>query len=218
VSAIVYTAACHSGIRHPARAVLKELAWFADDNGQRAFPSVTTLAVRTGLSRRAVQKLLRELERIGAIDAVGSRLGGRGRASGGRGRSTHYRINLERLKANQNTANEVRPCVLRQADKKGEPDDTQRANSRAENSEPHAPEQKEYEYEYEEKQDAPFKGRPGGALTYEHQRLRQATWKKSRLSQIPSPPSERELEARRTFLLNQAERLKTAKRGSHAAD
>jgi DNA-binding transcriptional ArsR family regulator len=123
MSKAIYNAACGCGIRHPTKAVLKELAWFADDDGKNIWPSVTTLAERTGLSRRAVQKLLRDLEQTGAIDAEGSRLGGRVR--GGRGRATRYRINLGWLEENAKTAKKGRPSFF------GEEEKIKRANSTA---------------------------------------------------------------------------------------
>ena len=76
----VYNAAAACNLRHPPKAVLKELAWFADDDGQEIWPSVELLAARTGLSRRAIQQQLRrgwshpsdwvQARRTGENDAV----------------------------------------------------------------------------------------------------------------------------------------------------
>jgi hypothetical protein len=208
VSKITYNAVCLYRIRHPAKAVLKELAWFADDDGKNTWPAVTTVAERTGLSRRTVQKLLRELEQTGAIDAVGSRLGGRGR--GGRGRATQYRINLGWLEENAKTANKGRPSFLAEdggKSEKGKLHGQKRANGNAENSERGSPEQKEHEYE-KKHQKLPPKTEPRKANPYEQQRLQQETWKQSRRMAVPSPPSGKELEARRQLLRVQAESLR----------
>lgn len=206
MSKTIYNAACGCGTRHPTKAVLKELAWFADDDGKNTWPSVTTLAERTGLSRRAVQKLLRELEQTGAIDALGSRLGGRGR--GGRGRATQYRINLGWLEENAKTANNRRPSVLREGggkNLKGERYDTERANGSAKKGERGSPEQNEHEYE--KRQAQLLRTRAGQAIPYEQQRLHQETWKQSRRMAVPSSPSGKELEARRVLLRYQVESL-----------
>jgi DNA-binding transcriptional MocR family regulator len=117
VSRTAYNSACRCNLRRSMKAVLKELAWYGNDEGGDIWPSVRTLADRTRLSRKGVQKLLRELERRGAIQAVGSRLGGRSK-------TTHYRMDLGWLEANAQTA-----------------------NGSAENSEPRSPEHKEHEYE-----------------------------------------------------------------------
>lgn len=59
----------------PARHVLTVLAWYADVDGRRAWPSVATLTRQTGLARRTVQTALGDLRAAGlaAIDqpAVG---------------------------------------------------------------------------------------------------------------------------------------------------
>src|ERR1039458_10670073 len=90
VSKSVYNLACGCGsLRHPAKALVKERAWFADAAGQSIWPSVHTLAERTGLSRRAIQKHLRKLEEVSAIRALGSRLGGQHK-------TTRYSIDLGR--------------------------------------------------------------------------------------------------------------------------
>jgi DNA-binding transcriptional ArsR family regulator len=219
MSKAIYNAACGCGIRHPTKAVLKELAWFADDDGKNIWPSVTTLAERTGLSRRAVQKLLRDLEQTGAIDAEGSRLGGRVR--GGRGRATRYRINLGWLEENAKTAKKGRPSFFGEdcgKNQKGELHGKETANGSADNSEHGSPEQKEHEYEKKQEQLSLKTGEPK-AIPYEQQRFQQKTWKQSRRMvvgqrpttrrmAVPSPPSARELEARRQLLRLQAESLR----------
>ncbi len=201
MSKTVYNAACGCNLRHPAKAVLKEMAWFADDEGEEIWPSVLTLAGRTGLTRRAVQKLLRELEEVGAIQAVGSRLGGRRK-------TTHYRMNLDWLKARTKTANSSRPFPPQDTDKKrnGERQNNETANKSAENSELRSPEHKEHENE--KKQEVPsIKTRRPQATSYEHQRLRQKIRTVSSRKSVPSPLSPAQLEIRRVELRRQAEEV-----------
>lgn len=47
--------------------VLLSLASHADDAKRQAWPSVATMAFQTGLSRRSVQRSLRNLERLGIL-------------------------------------------------------------------------------------------------------------------------------------------------------
>jgi DNA-binding transcriptional ArsR family regulator len=68
-----------------ARLVLLVLASYANPDTGLAYPSVTRLAENTGLSRRTVQAGLTALEAAGEIEQIGSRRGGRGRA-------TRYRV------------------------------------------------------------------------------------------------------------------------------
>lgn len=70
--------------------LLLALADFADDNGERIFPSVATLAAKVRLSERAVQYLLRKLEQLRWLEVVVE--------GGGRRRTRLYRIPVERLK------------------------------------------------------------------------------------------------------------------------
>ncbi len=70
--------------------VLLRLADSAHDDGGQAYPSVDTMAAECGLSRRTVQVVLRNLEADGLITPVGS-------TTGGRGGTTVYQINLQRL-------------------------------------------------------------------------------------------------------------------------
>ncbi|GBD22997.1 hypothetical protein HRbin29_00647 [bacterium HR29] len=67
------------------RLVLVALLRFADERGE-CFPAVATLASRTGLSERTVQRTLRELEKLGLV-AVEERRG--------RTRTSTYRLCLE---------------------------------------------------------------------------------------------------------------------------
>jgi DNA-binding transcriptional MocR family regulator len=153
LSKAAYQLACQCQLRATAKAVLKELAWFADDKGERIWPSVRTLAERTGMGRRTVQKILRELEREGAIQALGSRLGGRHR-------TTRYRMVLAWFEA---------ACK----ETKGERHDAERANGSAEKGEPRAPEQKEHEYEKYSKSPS-NEGKTDPTRAYEQQRTLQA--------------------------------------------
>lgn len=57
-------------ISAPARAVLFVLAWYADADGSRAWPSVATLARQTSLSRRAVQMALSDLRSAGLASII----------------------------------------------------------------------------------------------------------------------------------------------------
>ena len=80
--------------------LLLRLAFYGADDGREVYPSVEILATACNLSRRGVQKILRQFEECGILDLQGS-------AKGGRGRTRKYNIALER-------ANRVR-CL------KGEP-------------------------------------------------------------------------------------------------
>ena len=183
------------------KAILKELAWYANDTGGDIWPSVQTLADRTSLSRRGVQKLLRELERRGAIQAIGSRLGGRRK-------TTHYRMDLGWLEANAQTANRIRPFVRQDAgeNRNGEPPNSERANGSAENSEQSSPDHKEHEYE-QKKEPSSSKTERRPATSYEYQRLQQQAQKISSSKSIPSQLSKAQLEARRVQLRHQAEEV-----------
>lgn len=72
------------------KAVLKEFAWFGNDNGANIFPSLSTIAQRTGYSVRGVRKICRRLEAKKVLVPVSSK-------RGGRRRSTHYLIDLSVL-------------------------------------------------------------------------------------------------------------------------
>lgn len=58
---------CHA--RAPAKFVCLCLADFAHDDGSGAYPSLTTIEKRTGLSRRVIPKLIHELEAGGYVTA-----------------------------------------------------------------------------------------------------------------------------------------------------
>lgn len=66
------------------------LADWADDDGNRIYPSVATLAKKVRQSERNVQRLLRKLVKSRLLEVVGSE-------RGGSGRTTHYRIPVERV-------------------------------------------------------------------------------------------------------------------------
>ena len=66
------------------------LARYADDNGNRIFPSVGRLASVLGITPRAVQTQLTRLVEAGVLTVLTSR-------SGGRGRTTRYRLNAGAL-------------------------------------------------------------------------------------------------------------------------
>lgn len=212
MSKTAYNAACACNLRHPAKAVLKEMAWFADDEGQNIWPSVKTLAERTGLSRRAIQKFLRNLEESGAIRALGSRLGGRRK-------TTRYRIELGWVKRNSERANTLRPFSPDQNIGKSENSERQsveRANDEPQIGEQRSPDQKEQENEQncqpfpqrtEENQQA-LRPEPKSASPYEQQRLRQKIRKDARALSMPSPMTTDQTQARRSLLKCQAESLK----------
>ena len=177
------------------------MAWFADHAGENIWPSVQTLADRTGLSRRGVQKLLRELEQAGAIHGLGSRLGGRRK-------TTHYRMDFGWLEANAQTANRIRPFVPQNPGENGngELQNNQRANGKAENGEPRSPEHKEHEYE-QKKEPSSIKTGRRQATSYEYQRTQQKVRKIALCKSIPSQLNKTQLEARRVELLRQADEV-----------
>jgi hypothetical protein len=72
------------------RFVLVVLAKYANDMGRRIFPAISTVAEKTGLSTRAVQGAMRALTNIGVLQLVRESIGGRGHTS-------VYAINMERL-------------------------------------------------------------------------------------------------------------------------
>ncbi len=201
MSTIAYNLACRCNLRPPTKAVLKEMGWFADDAGENIWPSVQTLAERTGLTRRAVQELLRELEKAGAIQALGSRLGGRHR-------TTHYRMDFGWLKENAQTANRVRPFPPQDTceNRNSEPRDDERANGNTENSEPSSPEHKEHEYE-QGKKPLSLKTERRSATSYEYQRLEQKVRKSSLYKSMPSQLSKEQLAKRKIDLQRQAEEV-----------
>ena len=68
------------------------LALFADERGERVFPSVGRLAWLRGLSERAIQKHVSALRELGVLVPVT-------RGTGGRGRTTCYRVDVSALPA-----------------------------------------------------------------------------------------------------------------------
>lgn len=77
----------------PLKFVLLALADHADHQGRNAYPGVELLSRKTGDHPRTVQRLLRELESRGLIEAVIP--GGGVLAGGARGRATVYTLHLE---------------------------------------------------------------------------------------------------------------------------
>lgn len=71
------------------QAVLLCLADFARDDGSKCFPSIATLAYKCGRKDREIQYILKKFRELGVLVVV--------RQGTGRGRTTHYRINLEAL-------------------------------------------------------------------------------------------------------------------------
>jgi hypothetical protein len=69
--------------------VLLAMADHARDDGSGCYPSVATLARKTSLSDRGVQKLIRRLESRGLLAA-------KGKSRGGRGLTVEYDITLEK--------------------------------------------------------------------------------------------------------------------------
>jgi len=72
-------------------AVLQAIAAFHDDKRGYAWPAISTLAQYLKISERHVQRVLRELERLGLI-CVTARQGGRRRGSGRSGQSSCYEV------------------------------------------------------------------------------------------------------------------------------
>jgi hypothetical protein len=69
--------------------VLLRLADYADDDGGNIYPSIATIAHFCGMSPRAVQYILKKFMGEGLVLIVGNE-------TGGRGRTRHYCIDLER--------------------------------------------------------------------------------------------------------------------------
>src|SRR5215467_268672 len=186
------------------------MAWFANEEGGSIWPSVDTLADRTGLTRRSVQKILRRLENAGAIQAQGSRLGGRQK-------STRYRIDLGWVERNTERATVVRPSGINlhnTASEKGERHDAKRANAVTENSEPSSPDQKEHEYEKKETFSTrtakyqQLRTEPKSAPSYKHQRLLYEIRKGGDSKSMPSLMTPDQVQTRKALLRAQAESLK----------
>lgn len=204
MSKTVIQLAWRACLRPSAKAVLNAMAWFADDTGQSIWPSVNTLAQNTGYSRRAIQKLLRELEEAGVIRALGSRLGGKHK-------TTHYCIDLAWLEQNALRANPVRPSAPVNSagnGQKGEPEAPETANGQTQNGELRSSEEKEHEYE-KNLEPSPRRARETkkASPSYENQRLLQSIRKESRRFSMPSRLSVEASQDRRLELRRQAELL-----------
>ena len=101
MSVPLYRRAREASLRAPLKAVLKELAFVAYDDGTCPAYSVATIAAWTGLSRRSVGLLVDELMSSGYL----TRITGLRR---GRGLPAQYRIVAERLPELQESAQQVR--------------------------------------------------------------------------------------------------------------
>lgn len=64
---IMAEVARHSQVKGSMRLILLELAYYVDDEGKNAYPSMTTLADRSGITERHVQRCLKQLEEEGSI-------------------------------------------------------------------------------------------------------------------------------------------------------
>ncbi len=184
----IYNLASECPLRPAAKAVLQQLAWYAHDDGKEAYPSVITIARRTGLKRRTVQKVLRELEAQQIIYAVGSRLGGRRH-------TTHYAINIRKLQEIEESANRIHPLGRH----KGEPEDQERATVTHAMGELQSPDHQEHE---KEKKSAP----------YDVQVLRAQT-KSLAKSKSLSPQTNEDWERRRQFLKRQSDYVQRQQTG-----
>lgn len=76
-----------------AAMVLLVLADFARDDGSKVFPSIETIAFKVGLHRRQTRYILQKLRNRGVLLVT--------REGRGRGRTTHYKIDIEALKAKE---------------------------------------------------------------------------------------------------------------------
>lgn len=74
---------------HSRQSVLIAMADHADHEGEHVFPSIALISWKTGYSERQIQRILRSLEASGLIEVVGNQ-------EGGRGKTTEYRLRLER--------------------------------------------------------------------------------------------------------------------------
>jgi hypothetical protein len=81
-----------ASIRPELRPYLLALSLFADAEGY-AWPSIAKLAAELGRHPGSVRRALAELERLGAIEAIDGR-------RGGRGRSTLWQIELNESRQN----------------------------------------------------------------------------------------------------------------------
>lgn len=87
MSALLLGRSFYVPVDQSSKLVLLALADHANDDGNAARPGLARLEVKTGLSRRTVQRALAHLEEHGVITACGYR-------SGGAGRATHWTLNV----------------------------------------------------------------------------------------------------------------------------
>jgi hypothetical protein len=89
----------NSRLERRLRFLALTLAWFSNDDGERCFPSVATLAQMIGCQERQVREDLDRLRRLGVVIVTSAAVEGKhgARPAGGKGRSTVYRFDLERL-------------------------------------------------------------------------------------------------------------------------
>jgi hypothetical protein len=84
--------------------VLLRLADYADHDGASIYPAVATVASDCGVSERAVQYILKKFTDDGILILVGN-------ATGGRGKTRRYAMDLERLSALSGTSDETAQTV-----------------------------------------------------------------------------------------------------------
>lgn len=105
ISFPLYLRARGTTLRHPLKAVLKELCFIADDAGGSIYPSILTLARYSGLCERGVRNSLDELHRLGYI----SRPDREHRCGGRRASTVQYIINVDTLPTGAQDA--PHPCT-----------------------------------------------------------------------------------------------------------
>lgn len=89
--------------------VLLSLCDHANDSGESCYPSIKSIADKSSLSERQVQRLIRQLISCGAISVTRN-------AKGGRGVTPHYKINVDLIKKGD----------IMSSFKKGDMDDAER--------------------------------------------------------------------------------------------
>ena len=85
------------GLDPKEKAVLKALADFADEDGRKAFPSVSRLVYMTAFSERSVQRALETLTIRCLITPVSPTCQPRKHPTGGRWKTTEYQIEVEEI-------------------------------------------------------------------------------------------------------------------------
>lgn len=91
VNRIKFDYSLNDKLTHGERAILKEMADFAREDGTRVYPSFNTLSRRTGYSRRQVIRIVKSLVLKGYLIKVKE-------ADRAEHRATEYRINLDMIK------------------------------------------------------------------------------------------------------------------------